>query len=230
MRWFFLTILAFLLALFLVGVSFHYLLFPEPRPEPTYLPRSGDVVDNPSTGERFSFRKTAVETDGELLEFDLTLQPGSRQELHIHAGQDVTVRSRSRSLIVLMDGEEHDLAPGDTLVVPRGKVHQILNPSGREIRANVEIRPAANFDLFLAQFHGFMTEEGPPKSDQDVFWQMVLFGSRYGVYKKGPPVFIQKVVGFTLAPAARVLQYQSFYPEHSVAMRTKQRSVTPAPQ
>jgi hypothetical protein len=132
-------------------------------------------------------------------------------------------------LIVLLDGEEHDLAVGDTLVIPRGKVHQVLNSTDRQIRASIEIRPAGNFDLFLAQFHGFMTEEGAPKSDQDVFWQMILFGNRYDVYRKGPPVFIQKTMGFVLAPAARVLQFQSFYPEHSVAMRTKQRQAPPTP-
>lgn len=227
MRWFFLTILAFLIALFLVGTTFHYLLFSEPTPDPTYFPRSGEVVNDPSTGERFEFRKTSVETDGKLVEMELTLQPGGRQDLHAHAGEDVTIRSQSRTFIVVVDGEEHDLGVGDTLVIARGKMHQALNPTDRVVRAAIEVHPGGDFDVFLVQFHGFMNAEGPPKTDEDVFWQMILFGNRYGVYRDGPPLFVQKVVGFVLAPAARVMQYQSFYPGLTVAGRVKQREAAP---
>ena len=34
---------------------------------------AGQILDNPVSGERFEFRRTAADTNGELLEFDLTL-------------------------------------------------------------------------------------------------------------------------------------------------------------
>lgn len=36
---------------------------------------SGQVLDNPISGERITFRKTAADTGGEILAFDLELSP-----------------------------------------------------------------------------------------------------------------------------------------------------------
>ena len=36
---------------------------------------TGQILDNPVSGERIIFRKTAADTDGELLEIDLELAP-----------------------------------------------------------------------------------------------------------------------------------------------------------
>src|SRR5919107_5750197 len=39
---------------------------------------SGQVLDNPISGERFIFQQTAGDTDGRLLAFDLVLEPDGR--------------------------------------------------------------------------------------------------------------------------------------------------------
>jgi hypothetical protein len=39
------------------------------------VPRSRDALENPATGERLLFLRTARETDGEVLEYELTLVP-----------------------------------------------------------------------------------------------------------------------------------------------------------
>src|ERR1700704_4344375 len=36
---------------------------------------SGQIIENPVSGERITFRKTAADTTGELLEFDIQLTP-----------------------------------------------------------------------------------------------------------------------------------------------------------
>ena len=38
----------------------------------------GLILDNPLSGERFFFRETATDTDGERLVFELELPPGGR--------------------------------------------------------------------------------------------------------------------------------------------------------
>jgi hypothetical protein len=46
----------------------------------------GQTLENPASGERITFRRTAAETNGELVEIDLELPAGARVPggLHIH--------------------------------------------------------------------------------------------------------------------------------------------------
>jgi hypothetical protein len=55
-------------------------------PEMAY---SGQVIDNPVSGERFVFHRTAGDTGGELLAFELTLDPdGHVPGGHVHPVQE----------------------------------------------------------------------------------------------------------------------------------------------
>jgi hypothetical protein len=46
---------------------------------------AGKVIENPISGERITFRKTAADTDGEVLAFDLKLSPdGNVPGMHVH--------------------------------------------------------------------------------------------------------------------------------------------------
>jgi hypothetical protein len=47
--------------------------------------RAGDVLDDPTTGSRLVFLRTAAETGGELLEYELTFIPGGFSARdHVH--------------------------------------------------------------------------------------------------------------------------------------------------
>ena len=57
-------------------------MFSTPRIQPS------QTVENPVTGERFTFTHTAASTDGELLAFDLALRPGGAVPIpHVHPVQ-----------------------------------------------------------------------------------------------------------------------------------------------
>jgi hypothetical protein len=50
---------------------------------------TGQVIENPVIGERISFRQTAADTNGELLEFDVALTPdGHVPGMHVHPAQE----------------------------------------------------------------------------------------------------------------------------------------------
>ena len=50
---------------------------------------TGQIVDNPVSGERIIFRRTAADTGGELLEIDLELAPdGHVPGKHVHPVQE----------------------------------------------------------------------------------------------------------------------------------------------
>lgn len=50
----------------------------------------GQLLENPLSGERITFRETAADTGGELLAIDLELAPGGRVPggLHVHPEQE----------------------------------------------------------------------------------------------------------------------------------------------
>src|SRR3982074_1104357 len=57
-------------------------------PKELQMAYAGQIIENPVSGERITFRKTAAETNGELLEFDLGLTPdGHVPGMHVHPAQ-----------------------------------------------------------------------------------------------------------------------------------------------
>src|SRR3982751_3832381 len=102
--------------------------------------KPGDTLENPVTGERFTFTHTAASTDGELLAFDFALRPGGSVPIpHVHPVQterlEVTaggrrVRARLRTV---------PAAPGDVVEVEPGVMHSFANAGEDEARLRVEV-------------------------------------------------------------------------------------------
>ncbi len=52
------------------------------------MAQAGDVLENPATGERITFRRTAHETNGEMLEYEIVFRPaGFLAQEHLHPEQ-----------------------------------------------------------------------------------------------------------------------------------------------
>jgi hypothetical protein len=49
------------------------------------MAKAGDEIVNPVTGHRIFFRKTAQDTDGELLQMDWIGRPGWKEEVEANA-------------------------------------------------------------------------------------------------------------------------------------------------
>src|SRR5215208_1565093 len=112
-------------------------MFNTPRIQP------GQTVENPVTGERFTFTHTAASTGGELLAFDFALRPGGAVPLpHVHPIQTerfevVAGRMRFRiGLRTVIAG------PGDVVEVSPGVAHSFANAGDDEALLRVEVRPA----------------------------------------------------------------------------------------
>jgi quercetin dioxygenase-like cupin family protein len=108
---------------------------------------SGQVLDNPVSGERFIFHKLADDTAGELLAFDLVVQPDGRVPGgHVHPVQQErfqvlsgTMRFR-KGLRTLLAG------PGDEIVVPPGAFHQFANAGDEPAVVRVQVEPALRME------------------------------------------------------------------------------------
>lgn len=111
---------------------------------------AGQIIDNPITGERIEFTQCAADTDGELLAFELTLDPdGHVPGAHIHAEQEERFEVVSGTMKFRMNGKKIVAGPGETVVVPAGARHKFANGGDETAVVRVEVRPALRMEDLL---------------------------------------------------------------------------------
>src|SRR5215211_1695501 len=91
------------------------------------MPRAGDVVGNPLTGERVLFRRVAADTRGELLELELWLPAGHVTPEHVHPGMEERWEVLAGQMAFTLDGREVTVGPGDTVAARAGVPHGSVN-------------------------------------------------------------------------------------------------------
>ncbi len=126
-----------------------------------------DTALTTSFGERFVFRDTAADTDGELLRMDTYLDPGVRRPLHTHPKQDERFIVHSGTLGVAVGDEERLLEEGETTTVPADTPHTFWNAGDGETHMTTEHRPALRFEEFIRAMvaldrEGGLDDEGMP--------------------------------------------------------------------
>jgi quercetin dioxygenase-like cupin family protein len=130
----------------------------------------GTTLENPITGERFTFTDTAATTGGELLAFELALRPGGAVPIpHVHPIQTErfeVVEGRMRFRLGL---RTRVAGPGEVVEVAPGVAHAFANPGPDEARVRVEVRPALAMEEMLAEVvamarAGRMTRRGLPRN------------------------------------------------------------------
>jgi quercetin dioxygenase-like cupin family protein len=168
------------------------------------MAHAGQVLENPVSGERITFRETAADTGGELLVIDLELTPdGQAPGLHVHPLQEERFEVVSGTMRFKLGRKRIVAEAGDVVVVPAGARHKFANAGDEPAHARVEIRPALKMEqLFetavaLAE-EGRTTRNGMPKP-----LDLALFVREFAQEVQGafPPVWIQRA---TLAPLAWV--------------------------
>jgi quercetin dioxygenase-like cupin family protein len=108
---------------------------------------SGQVLDNPISGERFIFQQTAGDTNGRLLAFDLVLTPHGRVPGgHVHPEQEERFQVLAGA-VRFRKGLRGVLATaGDELVVPPGTYHRFANAGDDAAVVRVQVRPALSME------------------------------------------------------------------------------------
>ena len=134
------------------------------------LIQPGDTLENPVTGERFTFTHTAASTGGELLAFDFALRAGGSVPIpHVHPVQTErfeVVEGRMRFLVGL---RRRTAGPGEVVEIPPGVAHSFANPGPDEARLRIEVRPALTMERMIADVvamahAGRLTRRGLPRS------------------------------------------------------------------
>src|ERR1043165_2020949 len=130
----------------------------------------GQTLENPVTGERFTFTATSASTGGELLAFDFALRPGGAVPIpHVHPVQTerfAVVAGRMRFRVGLRTVVA---GPGEVVEVAPGVMHGVANDGEEGARVLGEVRPALQMEEMFADVvamadAGRMSRRGLPRN------------------------------------------------------------------
>jgi quercetin dioxygenase-like cupin family protein len=162
----------------------------------------GQIIENPVSGERITFRKTAADTSGELLEVDVELTPdGHVPGMHVHPAQEERFEVLSGEVRFRKGARRIDAKAGDVVVIEAGKAHKFQNLGDEGAVMRVQVRPALEMERLLETAvalaeEGSVTKKGMPKP-----LDLALFVGEFKDEVRGPgsPGWVQRA---TLAPLA----------------------------
>src|SRR3712207_199431 len=193
------------------------------------MAKAGDELVNPVTGLRTVFRKTARDTDGELLQVDWIGEPGwSTGPDHVHPRQEERFEVLSGRLGLRVDGVERIHGAGEVIVAAAGSAHAAWNASSDdEVHVLVDFRPALRTETAFEALAGLARDgktnmAGAPRNP--LVLALVLHHFEEEIYFVRPPLAVQRVMLGALARVARLLGYRAEYPypnaRHSEASQT----------
>jgi quercetin dioxygenase-like cupin family protein len=180
------------------------------------MAKAGDTIENPATGEKMTFLQTANETEGRLLQIDMSVRPGGFAAAeHVHPRQQERFVIKAGQITLRIDGDTRHCTAGDEVTIPAQTPHGWWNSGKEELRVLLEFRPAGRFDHFITSFFalahvGQANARGLPRN----FLQLAVMFRAYSdvIYGTRPPRAVQKAVFAVLYPLARLLGYRADVP------------------
>jgi mannose-6-phosphate isomerase-like protein (cupin superfamily) len=108
------------------------------------------VIVNPLSGEQITILRTAAETAGTVLDWELLLAPGGRvPSSHAHPEQTETFTVIEGRMKFRVGWRRLIATSGQTVRVPPGTVHHFANAGSIPARVSVESRPALAMEELL---------------------------------------------------------------------------------
>ena len=156
---------------------------------------SGQILDNPVSGERFVFHTTTHDSDGELLAFDVVIAPdGQVPGAHVHPMQEerfevISGRVRFRKGLRTVIAKA-----GDVVFVPAGMSHSFINDSEDEAVMRVEVSPAMKTEELFETTVALATEGRTFRSGLPKPLELALFMREFSDEVRAP-------IGASLAQA-----------------------------
>jgi mannose-6-phosphate isomerase-like protein (cupin superfamily) len=110
---------------------------------------TGQIIENPATGERCRWLLTAAETDGALVRAEVWVRPGGGVGEHVHDRSEERFEVLEGRLILGRGDERHVLLAGEHGRVPAGTPHQWRNGGDDELHFVVEVDQPGQFEALL---------------------------------------------------------------------------------
>ena len=168
----------------------------------------GQTLENPASGERITFRRTAADTGGELLAIDLALPAGRRVPggRHVHPKQEERFEVVEGTMRFRLGRKRVIAGPGEVVVVPAGQKHDFANAGDGEALVHVEVRPALEMERMFEVAVGLAEQGRTMLGGIPRPLDLALFTEAFEDEVQGafPPRWLQRLVLAPLAWIARL--------------------------
>ena len=176
--------------------------------------RTGDTIENPITGERLTFIKTASDTDGEVTVVEVTVRPdGFVAAAHVHPKQTEIFRVVSGRMGAKLGRKKLEAGPGEVLTIEPGVAHKFWNVGEEDLVFVAEVRPSLEWEslietMFSLAADGKTSKKGMPNP----FRLAVIANAHFDVVQLPViPAWVQKAALAMGAPLGRALGYAPTY-------------------
>lgn len=168
---------------------------------------AGQRLENPASGERITFRRTAAETGGELVAIDLELPPNRRVPggQHLHPSQEERFEVVRGTMRFRLGRGSVIAGPGEVVVVPPGQRHDFANVGDEDALVRVEVRPALKMEQLFETAVGLAERGRTMLGGVPRPLELALFTQEFADEVQGafPPRWVQRVALAPLAWIAR---------------------------
>jgi mannose-6-phosphate isomerase-like protein (cupin superfamily) len=165
-------------------------------------------IDNPAIGIRGKVLRSAADTDGDLFEIELDVEPGDwTGPDHIHLRQEERFEIFSGGLRLRVSGEEELLAAGTTRTLAPGTPHNLRNDGPGDARLRLQLRPALRIEEYLRDSWRAANEGSRRRWGAPSILELAALQREYPdefFYLSSLPVVLQKALFAVLAPITRV--------------------------
>jgi mannose-6-phosphate isomerase-like protein (cupin superfamily)/uncharacterized protein YndB with AHSA1/START domain len=169
------------------------------------MPEPGVVLEMPTLGVRVEMRRTAADTGGELVEFDVVGRArGFLAQAHVHPSQSERHEVIEGAMRLVIGRRSVSLGPGEAAEVPAGARHRHLPAGAGPGRVRVQLRPAGRTEEFLGRLAaldaaGAFTRPGYPRPPAAA--ELVLDFADAG-YAAFPPPAVQRALARAMVRAS----------------------------
>jgi quercetin dioxygenase-like cupin family protein len=173
---------------------------------------AGNTIENPATGARLVFRKTAHETGGRAVVVEVLLPPnGLVPRLYVHPHQQKRVEVLAGSVGAHIGRHRTVVGPGARLTVLAGTAHCLWNAGDETAHLVAEITPALAYEslvetLFSLAADGCTNGAGLPSPLRFA----VVAAAHFDTFRLAfPPAPVQRLALVLAAPVGRALGYRA---------------------
>ncbi len=183
------------------------------------MAKAGDVIENPITGERVTFLKTAQDTGGQLLQQDFIIQPQGFVVIpHIHPKQEERLKLLTGSLRMQVNGHERVVHANEEVAVPAGAAHAWWNDGDDIAHVIVEFRPALNSETLFETLFGLARDGKTDAQARPNPFQFALIAQTFkdeAMPAAPKDRLLLGTLGPLLAFIGRLMGYKAIYPEYT---------------
>jgi len=112
-----------------------------------------EILKLNKNGETLIITKSAIESNGQITEFEGIEEPGIGPPMHVHFKQQEWVRVSMGKMRVKTLTKEFSLTEGQEYTFEPGEAHQFWNEGDQTLRYSGYVKPSNNYEYFIRHIY-----------------------------------------------------------------------------